>query len=244
MEFNPFSFIIVSILLIGCADNGSDFSDLVSDPNCMVTTGDNYVVFEAESTNSDLGNWELITSNDPRYRDQDEVLPINGTHLEFTGNNTSSGPADSPLEYTFKSPSTGIYRLTMRLYQRLVNGDEEDKSNDVFIRMKGNFTSATEDYATEDLKTDLKFFGRGVSEWGTSTSGDGGSKHKKSAILYNFIEGEEYTFTMSGRSQNANIDYILFFDTSLSIKVQGKKDLAAENPEDYRPDFSCSQKNQ
>jgi len=228
---------LLPLTFLSCGDDDD------SDPQtgCQTTVGEGFVVFEAEATQSDLGNWEIIKEGDERYWSGDAIKPINGTHLEFTGNNIASGPADSPLEYTFKAPSSGKYRLAMRLFQRLEEGAEEDKSNDVYIRMAGDFTSATDDYTTEDLKKDLKFFGRGVNSWGACISGDGGSKHKKSAILYNLDEGKEYTFTMSGRSKNANIDYIIFFETSLDLKARGNLDLAEANNEQFRPDFDCKQ---
>ncbi|SDF46000.1 hypothetical protein [Cellulophaga baltica] len=209
--------------------------------DCLKTFGTNYVVFEAEATESPLDQWELISKGDAGYLDKESLGPINETHLEFTGNNQGSGPATSPLEYVFTAPSTGAYKLVMRLYQRL-EGAEEDKSNDVYIRMAGNFTTATDKYTTEDLETDLKFFGRGVDQWGGVYSGDGGAAHNKSAILYNLIEGEEYTFTMSGRSKNANIDYILFYDTKdITIQTGANKDIAELNDAQYRPDWDCNQ---
>jgi len=208
--------------------------------SCSATYGDNYIAFEAEDTDSDLGEWRLIKSGEEGYFDDPEVSPINETHMEFTGNNQSSGPANSPLDYVFIAPTTGQYRLLMRLYQRL-EGQEEDKSNDVFIRLAGNFTSGTDAYTTNDLQTDLKFFGRGVNEWGSAHSGDGGELENKSAIIYNLIEGEQYVFTMSGRSKNANIDYILFHETSINITAGSHRDIAALNDPQFRPDWDCSQ---
>ncbi|WP_424001489.1 hypothetical protein [Maribacter sp. IgM3_T14_3] len=214
-----------------------------SSKSCLITFGENYLVFEAEDTDSPLDLWKLIKKGDNDYLDKESVGPINGTHLEFTGNNIGSGPATSPLEYTFEAPTTGVYRVLMRMQQRLMEGIEEDKSNDVFIKMEGDFTSATDKYTTTDLKTDLKFYGRGVNEWGSIHNGDGGAEHNKSAILYNLKEGESYTFTMSGRSKNANIDYILFYDTSISINGGSHKDIAELNDVKYRPDWDCSQSN-
>ena len=169
------------------------------------------------------------------------IRSINETHLEFTGNNEASGPATSPLDYVFTAPSTGEYKLLMRLYQRL-EGAESDRSNDVYIRMAGNFTSATDKYITADLQTDMKFFGRGIDQWGGVYSGEGGQANNKSAVLYNLIEGEEYTFTMSGRSQRANIDYILLYDTNdISITTGANRDIAELNDPQYRPDWDCNQ---
>lgn len=234
------------------SDEGSSEKDLIDNPtseetedpevviNCLKTLGTDYVVFDAEATNSPLAEWTLITKGDSDYLDKESLGPINETHLEFTGNNQASGPPTSPLDYVFTAPSTGEYKLLMRLYQRL-GDEEEDKSNDVYIRMAGNFTSATDSYTTEDLEIDLKFFGRGVDQWGGAYSGDGGEAENKSAILYNLIEGESYTFTMSGRSQKTNIDYILLYNTKdISITTGANKDIAELNDARYRPDWDCN----
>lgn len=244
-------FLSASLLLMGmsCSSDDEDpIKDLPgTDPvkpessiKCSSTLGENYVVFDAEATDSPLGEWKLIKKGDSDYLDKASMGPINGTHLEFTGNNQASGPAGSPLKYEFTAPNTGEYKLVIRLYQRLGSA-ENDKSNDVYIRMDGDFTSATDKYTTTDLKTDLKFFGRGVNQWGSAYSGDGGAAHNKSAILYNLKKGKKYTFTMSGRSKNANIDYILFYNTELSIKAGGNRDIAELNDAKYRPDWACNQ---
>lgn len=230
-------------------NNGGEQTDDMSEENtdeesavsCLATYGENYIVFEAEDTSSPLDQWNLISEGDADYLDKEEVGPINRTHLEFTGNNIGSGPATSPLEYVFTAPTTGVYRVYMRMYQRLGEDGEDDKSNDVYIRMDGDFTSATGDYTDNDLRTDLKFFGRGVNEWGSIYNGDGGENHNKSAILYNLKEGETYTFTMSGRSKYCNIDYILFYDTTIKITGGAHRDIAELNDALYRPDWDCSQ---
>jgi len=128
----------------------------------------------------------------------------------------------------------------MRLYQRL-EGEEDDKCNDVYIRMEGDFTSGNDKHTTKDLKGDLKFFGRGFDKWGCSYNGDGGSNHAKAPVLYKMKEGETYTFIMSGRSTRTKIDYILFFENSLGLKVQAHKDLAEHNNVKFLPNWVCSQ---
>ena len=72
--------------------------------SCSATYGDDYIAFEAEDTNSPLDQWNLISDGDDNYLDKEEISPINGTHIEFTGNNIGSGPATSPLEYVFVAP--------------------------------------------------------------------------------------------------------------------------------------------
>ena len=126
------------------------------------------------------------------------------------------------------------------MYQRL-EGAESDKSNDVYVRLDGNFTSGTDKYTTEDLEVDMKFFGRGIDRWGGIYSGEGGVADNKGDILYNLIAGEEYTLTMSGRSQRANIDYILLYDTNdTSIRTGANRDIAEENDAQFRPDWDCN----
>jgi len=244
INITPLFLLITSICFISCSNDDKNTSNeemsVDASLSCQFTVGDDYIVFDAESTESDLGEWKLINKGDENYLDNAAVIPINETHLEFTGNNTSSGPPSSPLTYTFTAPTTGTYKLFIRLYQRL-EGLEEDKCNDVYIKLAGDFVSGTDQYTTNDLKTDLKFFGRGVDQWGSCYAGDGGELENKSAILYNLIKGKNYTFTMSGRSQRANIDYILLYDTSIDINGGANKDIAALNDAQYRPDWSCSQ---
>lgn len=222
---------------IGDEDPNTPDEDPIS---CLSTIGANYIVIDAEATDSPLGEWKLINKGEEGYLDNSDVSPINETHLEFTGNNTSSGPPNSPLDYTFTAPSTGTYKLLIRLFQRL-EGLEEDKCNDVYVRLAGDFTTATDQYTTEELKNDMKFFGRGVDKWGSCYSGESDGDHVKSAIIYNLKEGKKYTFTMSGRSQRANIDYILIYDPDLQITGGAHKDIAALNDAQYLPNWDCVQ---
>ncbi|MEX0982589.1 MAG: hypothetical protein WD577_14640 [Bacteroidales bacterium] len=128
--------------------------------------GPNFIVWEAEATESPLGYWEIIDENDPRYQnlDSNKLDPILGTHLEFTGNDHNSGPPISPLEYIFVAPITGTYRLGARMFQRL-EGLPSDKCNDVYIKMAGNFTSGN-NVDKQYLTKFVKFYGRGVNQWG------------------------------------------------------------------------------
>lgn len=205
------------------------------------TIGKNYIAIEAENTASDLGLWKLITPSDSTYFNlKTGVAPINKTHLEFAGNNHNGGEASSPLEYKFTCPKTGEYRLAMRMYQRLL-GLAPDKCNDVYVRLFGDFTSASKAYTTDDLKKNMKFYGRGTENWGVCYKGEGGAKHTREAILYNLKKGEEYVFTMSGRAQRTNIDYILFYETSIPLTVKSFVDLADSNDAKYRPvEYQCT----
>lgn len=201
--------------------------------------GSNFLVWEAEATTSPLGMWELITPDDSRYIDNGIVSPINKTYLEFTGNNINVGPPTSPLKYTFICHKTGTYRLGGRMLQRL-EGAKEDKSNDVYIKMTGNFTSGGK-ASLDILSTDHKFFGRGLDTWGTIYKIDAEDLGKFNAE-YNLIEGEQYTLIVSGRAQRCNIDYWLLYDTSLDIELKPFEDLASKNLEKYRPVSKKEQK--
>jgi hypothetical protein len=196
-----------------------------------MTIGPNYIVFEAEATESPLGKWQIITPEDSRYKTA-SVAPINETHLEFTGNDHNFGPATSPLVYEFECPKTGTYRLGGRLYQRL-EGQPDDKCNDVYIRMAGNFTSANS-IPTSVLKTNQKFFGRGVDKWGALYSIDT-HNYGQAPVLYNLTEGEIYTFTVSGRAQRTNVDYWILYDNSISYTLGAHKDIAVLNNSKYHP---------
>lgn len=197
-----------------------------------MTIGPNYIVFEAEATESPLGKWQKITPQDSRYHNSSSVAPINNTHLEFTGNNHNSGPPTSPLTYEFKCPKTGTYRLGGRLYQRL-QGQPDDKCNDVYIKMTGNFTSANNIPASV-LKRNEKFYGRGVNKWGALHTIDT-HQYGKQPVLYNLIEGEIYTFTVSGRAQRTNVDYWILYESSLSFTLKSNNDIAVSNNPKYRP---------
>ncbi|WNJ16575.1 Ig-like domain-containing protein [Pontibacter sp. G13] len=191
--------------------------------------GPDYVVFEAEDTPSDMTHWAIREPGDPNYYvgTGNEIEAINQTYIEYTG---PWAAAASPLSYTFVAPSTADYRLVMRLYQPLDSGEAGDKKNDVFIRLEGNYTSATT-LTKADLETNRKFWGRGVRKWGTCHSLEKNGHHH---ATYGLIEGETYTLVMSGRSPKTSIDYILFYDEHLNLTV-GNQDLAAKNPEKYRP---------
>jgi len=199
--------------------------------------GPDYFVFEAEDTDSPLDLWVLREPGDPLYYvgTGNEIEAINQTYIEFTGNNLNGGSPKSPLTYTFTCPKTATYRILMRMYQPLAPNEAGDKRNDVWIKLAGNYTSANV-YPQSILESDHKFWGRGVRKWGTCYNLEAhvnGVKTQR-AVLYNLIEGEQYTFTMSGRAQGCSIDYILFYENSLGLVVNNQ-DLAANNDPKYRP---------
>lgn len=225
------SVLLVSLsLFVALAE--SSLEDFVPVPG--MTIGEDFIAFEAEATMSPLGLWEIIGPDDVRYKDSGMFPPINRTHVEFTGNDKNGGDATSPLDYTFRCPKTGTYCLGARLFQRL-EGEPDDKCNDVYVRMSGNFTSGNASVSLSDLQHDQKFFGRGVDTWGALYSLEVHSTGYKGAAMYNLTKGEVYTLTVSGRAQRTNIDYWLLYDTSLPITLAGHKDLMGVNDALYRP---------
>lgn len=213
---------------------------VVGSSNCdKYTYGPNWIVFEADATNSDLDLWEKRTPDHTHYFGGTVQAPIGDDYLEFTGNNENGGTAKSPLVYKFTAPKTGKYRLGMRLLQNL-EGAEWDKSNDVWIKLEGNFTSGNV-FSTDDMKHNHKFYGRGKDKWGAGINMEGHVNGEKKLVpaIYNFIAGEEYTFTMSGRAERTCIDYIIFYETTISYTIGEEKDIAALNPDTYWPATDC-----
>lgn len=208
----------------------------VSQAASTITQGSNYVVFEADDhTSSDLGEWVLRQNGDAEYLGDG----IGDDYLEFTGNKSTTGSPNSPLVYKFTAPSTGIYQLSMRMYQNLEEDEESDIRNDVYVRLSGDFTSANA-YSDTDLAEDMKFWGRAVRQWGSLYKGENGD-HTKLEMVYNLKEGEEYTLTMSGRSQGTCIDYIIFYESSLSYTIGVNKDISKINDEEYLPPVGDSE---
>ena len=186
----------------------------------QVQEKDGYVVIEMESTTSPLGLWKKIQKGDSTFIES----ASGGVHLEFTGNNPSSGPATSPLEYTFKIKTAGTYHLMIRGSKRLA-GAPGDKCNDCFVRVEGDYTSpytgAPEkepDY--KGLSTNQKIFG-GLPHpklgWSTTLDYLG---HIKKKPLYNFKAGETYKIIFSGRAQRFNSDFFILYNTNMLTTEQ------------------------
>lgn len=181
----------------------------------QVAEKEGYVAIEMESTSSSLGNWKQIKQGDPTF------IPTasGGVHLEFTGNNPSSGPADSPLEYTFTINTPGTYALMIRCSKRL-DGQAEDKCNDSFVRIEGDYSSpytGTPDKEPDykGLSTNQKIFG-GLPHpemgWATSLDYLG---HIKKKPRYVFKAGQTYKIVFSGRAQRFNPDYFVIYNQEM-----------------------------
>jgi hypothetical protein len=168
------------------------------------------VVMEAESTGSRLGDWKKKT----------DVEDFEGEcHLEYTGNQTTTGPPDSPLKYEFKITKAGNYTMTIRARKRLET-EREDISNDCYVALKGDFEAGGE-APLKVLEEDNKFFGGSADGWGWANTLD--VSHKKFPAVYQLKAGETYELTIHGRSKNFNIDrIILYHDSHDRREVQGK----------------------
>lgn len=234
--------------IVATSEDGSNKSAsadiVVGTTKCdKYTYGANWVVFESDITDSNLDKWVKRTPGDGHYMQGTRTFgPIGEDYLEFTGNNENGGTATSPLVYKFTAPKTAKYRLGMRLLQNL-EGAEWDKSNDVYIRLEGNFTSGNA-FSTDDMKHNHKFYGRGKDNWGAGINMEGhvGGVKTLTPAIYNLIAGEEYTFTMSGRAQRTCIDYIIFFEqNAFPYTIGEEKDIASENPDTYWPETECDE---
>jgi len=171
---------------------------------------DGLVIMEVESTSSSKGDWEEMQTI-PGYTGE--------CHFEFTGNKPAMGPPKNPLKYEFTVDKDGVYNLMIRCHKRLA-GEEKDKCNDCYVRLKGDFESAGKT-PKDILEEDTKLYGGSAEGWGWTDKLD--VKHKKWPAEYRLEAGEEYTLIISGRSQRFNMDRIVF-------KHKSVKDKKAKNP--------------
>ena len=176
------------------------------------------VVMEAENTSSGLGKWKKKT----------DVPEFSGEcHLEFTGNKAEGGPVGSALKYRFQIRKGGKYSLIIRAHKRL-ESKREDISNDCYVSLKGDFdTGGAAPLGT--LKKDTKLYGGDKEGWGWTAQLDEG--HKKYPADYLLKDGEIYELTVSGRSQNFNIDRIFFVHES-----ENMREVKSGNPAESKSD--------
>ena len=192
---------------------------------------DGLVVIEAENTSSDLDLWIK----------KDSALDNAHTgtgYLEFTGNNTSSGPAKSPLEYSFKIHTAGLYTIGLYCARETV-GKRKDVANDCYISVEGKYgqgpkagPSHGDDAPLSTLQKDTKFFGGDHNSlaWATGNRLDLGGHRNKRVAVYDFAAGETYKLVVSGRSQKYKLDRIVFRHAS----VEAKKSQSPSLPESQR----------
>jgi hypothetical protein len=204
--------------------------------------GPNYIAIEAEDTGNTIEKWVIRKPGDQKYLDNFDGIsgapgPINDTYIEYTGGFGNKDQGN--LTYTFTAPKTAKYQMTMRMYSPIGVDDKADKKNDVFVKMEGDFTSGSAKWSNNDLGTLNKFFGRGKRYWGNCSR----LEHNGfDYVFYNLKKGEQYTFTLNGRSAGTSIDYIVFFDTTITIDTSDGfaryKDPALSLPEEIRPNNS------
>lgn len=217
--------------------------------------GENYVVIEAEDTDTPLGrNWIVRKPGDPEYLKYlfypgKSPSPTNDAYLECLRGRRPN----SELEYKFTCPKTGTYQVAMRMSSPLRESNNPSKGhfitiptgetlfweladlrNDFFVKMEGDYTSGATKLSETDLRTFNKFFGRGANKWGTCVNLE---HNGNNGLFYNLKKGEEYSFFLKGRSATTIVDYIAFYEKSYiqhNINNQGK-DMALLLPEEIRP---------
>jgi hypothetical protein len=183
-------------------------------------TSKDFIKIEAESTKSPLGKWLKITSKNKNY-----VANASGkTYLEFMGNTPSVGEPNSPLQYTVKVPIDGNYRLLMMSSKRL-EGDRGDWCNDAFVKLQGDFESAT-NLDKQTLGNYLKYFQEGSTntpenEWHWAQRAERG-RHEFFDLVYKLKKGETYTLTLAGRSQRFSVDYMVFYNADKTSLAEAK----------------------
>lgn len=184
--------------------------------DALFTGTDGVVVIESESSSSPLGKW---------VKKQSVEGHTGSGHLEFTGNNISTGPADSPLTYRFTVDRDGVYLLRLRAYKRLLGDDgskaRTDQCNDCYVRLEGDYAPGGEaPKAILGKDTKLYIHGKSAETWDYSDKLDyhhpETNKATKREPLYRLTAGNEYTLTISGRSQRYNLDRIVFRHESVT----------------------------
>jgi len=198
------------------------------------TDTDGVLVFQANHTNSPLGNWEMVSLGHPDYFEG----ASNDTMLYFTGNQPNLGPADSPLEFTFIAPETATYELAIRS-SRDLRGAANDHCNDFFVRMAGDFEPGHNTFSKSVLTSNTKHYFSSVPDrqWGWTILGERRIDGENVKLRFRYVlkQGEVYTLTVSGRSQRAIMDYIILFNTS---KVTVQQARAAQLIMETSPDGS------
>ncbi|WP_418262488.1 hypothetical protein [Flavobacterium faecale] len=192
----------------------------------IIFNADDFIFLEAENTNSDLGEWKLLKLGATNYVNKASGL----AQLEFLGNTPTLGPPNSPLDYHFTAPKDGNFRLLMMTSKRL-EGVKGDWCNDAFVKMSGNFKSAT-NLSKDDLEQYIKFFQEGDAEaseleWHWATQAEKG-KHLFFELIYELKKGDNYKITLAGRSQRFSVDYLVLYDSD-KFSVRKAKEILKNN---------------
>ncbi|CAA6679344.1 MULTISPECIES: PKD domain-containing protein [unclassified Lentimonas] len=191
-------FISCAAILFGGAALAQTYEDI-----------DGLVVIEIEHTPSALGKW-LFESDLGGYT---------GTgYLRFNGNSPPSGPADSPLEYTFQINQPGLYYLHWHAAKTVWDG-RTDVANDAYVRVEGDYNAGPnpgdshgDDAPLSMLQSDTKFFAGSVDafSWASGNRLDPGGHDSKRVAVYDFKAGETYKVVLSGRSQLFRFNRMVF----------------------------------
>ncbi len=174
--------------------------------------GKGFVMMEAEDTESSLGKcWKLTKPNGYTGKGA----------LEMTCNDPGKGPPAQPLDYKFKITTAGEYSLHLHIYKNL-QGQPMDKSNDVYIRVAGNFSPGKGAPSLDVLKKDNKHYAghHEYCKWSGDKSID--VNHAKFSATYVFKAGETYTVTMSGRAQRTNVNALVMTTAAAKSEALGE----------------------
>ncbi len=172
-----------------------------------------YVLMEMENTETDHSQcWTVETQKNPE----------GGKALrQAKCNNPGTGSAKNPLKYSFKINTGGVYTLYMKMWKDFARTkSESDKSNDVYVRVAGDFTTGGS-ASTGILKGDNKYFGGSPNSYAWN-NGMLDVSHKKMEAKYTFKSGETYDLFISARAQDVVIDRILFATSEGQAKGQAE----------------------
>lgn len=204
-----------------------------------VTVARDFIAFEADATNSPLGdNWVVVREGDSDYGEiGGDLAPINGTYIKATQGATNGlgvSAGTDMLQYKFTPICDGDYFLTGRMAQQMVHNGVTapwDECNDIYIKMEGDFDTGDAETPLNILQNWNKYYGRGKQLWGAFVQID--VSHAKYKASYKLKAGQEYTFSISARSKGVCIDYFLL--TRTVVTAAESMDLATVNDDRLRP---------
>lgn len=216
-QYTKTTLLIVLFLITACGVQKSKTKSFTSKTNLT----NNYIFIEAEETKSNLEKWQVLKKKDTYYVDG----ASNETYLEFMGNKPITGKPNSPLVYEFTAPETASFKLMLMTSKRL-EGVKSDWCNDAFVRLSGNFESASK-LKKEALQKDIKILQDGNDEtpelewhWASTAEKD---RHVYNEFIYKLKKGEKYTLTLSGRSMRFSVDYFVLYNTEKHTFEEAKK---------------------
>jgi hypothetical protein len=192
------------------------------------------VVIEMENTDSPLD-----TDSAHPWITETSLSGYTGSgYLQFLGNTTTSGPAKSPVEFSFKINQSGLYYLHLHCAKQIVDG-RTDLANDGYVRVEGDYTAGAGPYTSHGdnaslalLQNNTKYYGGAADAWkwenGQGNLDPGGHNNKRNAV-YNFKAGETYKLVVSGRSKLFRINRMMF--RLASVNTNNAQNLATPESE-------------